>query len=162
HECEAVARNFGLEVLRDLEMPALESAKAELEPRLYARARHVLSESARVEPTAVALAHGDTAALARIMKDSHASLRDDYEVTVPAVDALVETVSAALGEGDEALGGVRMTGAGFGGSIVAIVDKAATDLVIEAVERTYNRSADIPASAEVYALVGGAREVTPA
>ncbi|MEL6485843.1 MAG: galactokinase [Pseudomonadota bacterium] len=161
-ECETVARHFGLKALRDLEMPALESAKADLEPHLFARARHVLSEMARVEPTAVALAQGDTAALARVMEASHNSLRDDYEVTVAAVDQLVEIVSAALGKGDHALGGVRMTGAGFGGCIVAVVDKDATELVIDAVERVYNPSADVPASAQVYTLAGGAREVTPA
>ena len=160
-ECEAVAQHFGLEVLRDLEMTTLEMAKAELQPHLYARARHVLSEIARVEPTAVALAHGDTAALAKVMQASHHSLRDDYEVTIPAVDHLVEVVSSALGTGDDALGGVRMTGAGFGGSIVAVVDKGATGRVVEAVEKTYNSTADIPASAEVYSLAGGAREVTP-
>lgn len=161
-ECEAVAAHFGLKALRDLEMPVLDRAKADLEPHLYARARHVVSEMARVEPTAVALTQGDTAALARVMAASHASLRDDYEVTVPAVDQLVETVSAALGKGDQALGGVRMTGAGFGGSIVAVVNKEATDLVIDAVENVYNPTADIPASAEVYTLTGGASEVTPA
>ena len=73
----------------------------------------------------------------------------------------MEVVSSALGTGDDALGGVRMTGAGFGGSIVAVVDKGATGRVVEAVEKTYNSTADIPASAEVYSLAGGAREVTP-
>ncbi|MEM6857531.1 MAG: galactokinase [Pseudomonadota bacterium] len=161
-ECETVAAHFGLKALRDLQMPALESAKADLEAHLYARARHVVNEIARVEPTAVALSQGDTAALAQLMRASHASLRDNYEVTVPAVDQLVEIVSGELGKGDEALGGVRMTGAGFGGSIVAVVDEAATNLVIDAVERVYNPTADVPASAEVYTLTGGAREVTPA
>jgi galactokinase len=160
-QCEAVARHCGVHALRDLDMPTLEAARDGLDRVLFARARHVVSEIARVEPFAVALATGDTAALAQVMAASHASLRDDYEVTVPEVDRLVETIRARLEKGGEPLGGVRMTGAGFGGCVVAVVRKSAVEGVISAVEQDYNESAHTPASADVYTMAGGAREVTP-
>lgn len=160
-ECELAARHYGVQSLRDLTPEALEAGRGALPPKLFARARHVVSEIARVEPTAVALAHGDTAVLAEVMRASHVSLRDDYEVTVPEIDRLVDTLGAALGRGDQALGGVRMTGAGFGGCVVALVRRSAANRVVEAIEQHYNPLAETPASASTYAIVGGAREVTP-
>ena len=161
HECEAAARRIGVKALRDVSAQALTRKSDRLDRVLMRRARHVVSEIARVEPTAVALAHGDTAALSRLMRASHLSLRNDFEVTVPEVDRLVDIVCAALGEGDDALGGVRMTGAGFGGSVVAVLHKSAAERVFEAVQTQYNPTARIPATADIYTMVGGASEVTP-
>ena len=160
-ECELAAKHYQVDALRDLTSEALEAGRDGLDPILFARARHVVSEIARVEPMAVALAHADTAALAQVMRASHVSLRDDFEVTVEPVDRLVDTVSAALGTGKSALGGVRMTGAGFGGCLVAVVHEDATQTVKDAVERTYNSTAETPASAAIYTMAGGAREITP-
>ncbi len=160
-QCVAAARHYRVDALRDLTLEALKAGRAGLEPDLFARARHVVSEIERVEPAAVALAHGDTPALAQVMRASHVSLRDDYEVTTPEIDRLVDTIGAALGRGDAALGGVRMTGGGFGGCVVAVVHTSAADRVIEAVEAQYNADAETPATAAVYAMMGGACEVTP-
>ncbi|MEO0463193.1 MAG: galactokinase [Pseudomonadota bacterium] len=160
-ECEAAAAHFGVASLRDLTSEALEAGRQGLSNKAYARARHVVSEIARVEPVATALVTGDTAALAQLMRASHVSLRDDFEVSLPQVDRLVDVVAAALGSGPGAMGGVRMTGAGFGGCCVALVRSDEAERVIDAVENDYNPLADIPASAEVYSLTGGAREVTP-
>lgn len=160
-ECEAAAMRYKVPALRDLSLEALEAGRDKVDPTHFKRARHVVSEIARVEPMAVALTRGDTAALSRIMQESHNSLRDDYEVTVPEVDRLAQIIGDVLGTGDDALGGVRMTGAGFGGCLVCLVRESATDRVLSAVKHTYNRDADIPASADIYAISGGAREVTP-
>jgi galactokinase len=73
----------------------------------------------------------------------------------------VDVVSAALGSGPQAMGGVRMTGAGFGGCLVAITRAPAVDTVMTAIEKTYNPGAAVPASADVYTMAGGAREITP-
>lgn len=159
-ECEAAARQLGVAALRDVDLATLKAAQASLEPTLFKRARHVVSEIARVEPMAVALAHGDTAAVAAIMQASHASLRDDYEVTVPEVDALANVVGEALHASDTPLGGVRMTGAGFGGCLVAVVRRSAAQKVLDAVKLTYNADAEIRASADVYEMAGGAREIS--
>lgn len=158
-ECQRAADQLGVRSLRDVSLAALNAGKDQMDPVAYQRARHVVSEIARVEPMALALAHGDTGALADIMHASHLSLRDDFEVTVPQVDRLVDIVREVLGDAQTPLGGVRMTGAGFGGCCVAVVHRSAAERVIEAVETGYNPHADIPASAQVYTMAGGAREV---
>ena len=73
--------------------------------------RHVLTENARTVEAASALEKGDLARMGELMAESHASMRDDFEITVPQIDTLVEIVKAAIGD----KGGVRMTGGGFGG-----------------------------------------------
>lgn len=84
-------------------------------PVLRRRARHVVTENARVRAAVAALRRGDPAALGVEMAASHASLRDDFEVSTPALDALVDRLSATPG-----VFGARLTGAGFGGCAVAL------------------------------------------
>jgi galactokinase len=108
--CEAIARDLGVAALRD-------ARPADVAERPLAR--HVVSENGRVVATAEALAGGDLAALGELFAASHASLRDDYRVSTPELDGLVVALvrSGALG--------ARLTGAGFGGCVVALV--AASD-----------------------------------
>ncbi len=151
-ECEAVAEHFGVKALRDLDADALFAEEGKLDPVLFRRARHVVTEMERVEPVAVALATGDTAALAALLDEAHRSLAVDFDVSLPAIDALASMVREALGEA----GGVRLTGAGFGGCLVAVTDRDARSAIDDAVAR-YNRStADLPASAETYRPAKGA------
>lgn len=154
-ECEEAARILGIPTLRKASLDTLEAKRDTLGDVLYRRARHVVSEIARVEPAAVALAHGDHAALSQILRASHVSLRDDFEVSVPPVDRLVDCVSGALGDA----GGVRLTGAGFGGSIVAVVQRDAAGKAAEAVDTLYNPNADIPARTDIYQPSEGASVV---
>jgi galactokinase len=114
-QCEAAARTLGMAALRDaadaqLSMLAVGSAERQ-------RAAHVVAEIARVRAAATALAAGDLSAMGQVLQTGHASLRDLFEVSLPAIDTLVDRVNTQLG-GE---GGARMTGAGFGGSIVAII-----------------------------------------
>jgi galactokinase len=118
-QCEAAARHFGVAALRDLTPEALEAGRAGLDATAWRRARHVVSENARTLDAADALASGDLARFGRLMAASHASLRDDFEVTVPPVDALVALMGGVVG----AAGGVRMTGGGFGGCVVALLPR---------------------------------------
>jgi galactokinase len=111
-ECERAAAALGVRELRDVDDAA---RAAVLEPPLDRRARHVVTENARVLETVDALRRGDVHAVGRLLDASHASLRDDFEVTTPDVDRLV-----ALAQRDEATFGARMTGGGFGGAIVAL------------------------------------------
>lgn len=143
-QCEEVAKHCGVALLRDLDMDRLEAARGGLDDVLYRRARHVVSEIARVEPAAVALATGDTAQLAEVMAASHRSLREDYEVSLPPIDRIVDLVAEVLGTA----GGVRLTGAGFGGCLVAVMAEEAAGAVSEAIERRYNPGASLPARAE--------------
>jgi len=132
-QCEAAARHFGVPALRDIDMAVLEQRGGELDPMTLRRARHVVTENDRVLAASDALAAGDLARMGELMAASHASMRDDFEITVPLIDRLVEIVKGAIGE----RGGVRMTGGGFGGCVVALVPQDLVEAARAAVERDY-------------------------
>jgi galactokinase len=116
--CHAAAQRIGVPALRDADL----SDVAGLPPGLRSRARHVVTENERVPAAAEALAAGDPGSLGRLMTESHRSLRDDFGAVTAEVDALV----AAAGEAPGCFG-ARMTGAGFGGAAVAVVDAGAVN-----------------------------------
>jgi galactokinase len=116
-QCEAAARHFGVRALRDMSLAQFEAGAAALDAVVRRRARHVVSENQRTLDAADALIAGDGARLGRLMAESHASMRDDFEITVPAIDQLVAIAQRAIGEH----GGARMTGGGFGGCVVALL-----------------------------------------
>jgi galactokinase len=113
-ECEAAARLLGVPALRDVATTDLDRVAA-LPPPLDRRARHVVTEDQRVLEAVAALRAGDLAALGGLLDASHASLRDDFEVSIPPIDALV-----ALAQAEPAVFGARLTGGGFGGSVVLL------------------------------------------
>ena len=117
-ECEAAATALGVSTLREAEaLDGLDAKIAALPEPLNRRARHVVAENARVRRAESLLVAGDLAALGRVLNEGHASLRDDYAVSVPAVDRLVDIAQAEPG-----IHGARLTGGGFGGAIVALAD----------------------------------------
>lgn len=134
-QCEAAARHFGVKALRDVSLVQLQSAaeQGKLEPVVYQRARHVITENARTLAAADALAVGDLEKMGVLMAESHQSMRDDFAITVPAIDTLVEILQQAIGRE----GGARMTGGGFGGCVVALLRPAQVDAVIAAVAEEY-------------------------
>ncbi|NNG04697.1 MAG: galactokinase [Inquilinus sp.] len=117
-ECEAAAAALGVESLRDVGTDALDRLAA-LPAPLGRRARHVVTENQRVLDGVAALKAGDIARFGALMDASHASQRDDYEVSIPEIDALADSAKrhGAIG--------ARLTGGGFGGSIVALVENGA-------------------------------------
>lgn len=129
-QCEAAAVHYGVAALRDL---AVIPEQGELDPVAWQRARHVITENARTLAAADALRLGDLLQLGRLMAESHHSMRDDFEITVPAIDQLVSILADAIGEA----GGARMTGGGFGGAVVALVESRRADAVIAAVRAHY-------------------------
>ncbi len=117
-EAEAALRALGVPDVRGLDPAAVEAAG--LAPPLDRRARHLAAETGRAAAAAAALAAGDAAALGALMSASHASLRDDYEVSTAALDAVVAAALEVPG-----CHGARLVGAGFGGTAVALVAGAA-------------------------------------
>jgi len=105
--------------LRDFTLNDLESSRGRLSDVAYRRARHVISEDARTKAACEAMRAGDAAELGRLMSASDESLRSDYEVTCPELDAMTE-----IARGIKGCFGSRMTGAGFGGCTVSLVNKA--------------------------------------
>ncbi|MEO7069602.1 MAG: galactokinase [Nostocoides sp.] len=129
---EEAARRLGVRSLRRVAVDDLDETLARLDDAvLRRRTRHVVTEIARVRDAAEALERGDVQGLGAAMTASHASLRDDYEVTVPELDTVVQV---ALGAG---AAGARMTGGGFGGSAIALVGDAAYEQVAEAVAAAF-------------------------
>jgi galactokinase len=152
--CEEAAQILGVSALRDASEADIEAAADRLGPVRHRRARHVVRENARVLAVADRLRAGRTAEIGDTLTASHASLRDDYEVSTPALDAAVE---AALEAG--ALG-ARMTGAGFGGCAIALVPADAVERVEDAVRSAFaRRGLDTP---DVFAArpAAGARRVS--
>jgi galactokinase len=118
--------------LRDASPAMLEEARSALSVEDYLRARHVLEENPRPAAMSAALAAGDLPAAGRVMRDSHVSLKDLFEVSTPELDALVDAAASRPG-----CHGARLTGAGFGGSVVAIADAGAVERLIANVTEQY-------------------------
>lgn len=130
-ECEAAARAMGVPALRDADFALLDAT--DMPEIVRARARHVIGENARVLAMAECLASGDLTRTGALMAQSHASMRDDFAITVPAIDQLVEIAQDAIG----GQGGARMTGGGFGGAVVALLPTGAVPAFIETMRHRY-------------------------
>ncbi|WP_244403303.1 galactokinase [Parageobacillus sp. KH3-4] len=157
--CEAVLvklqKHINIASLGDLTSEQLEEYKHLLSPLEQQRARHAVTENERTIEAAAALEKGDLARFGELMKQSHISLRDDYEVTGTELDTLVE--AAWKHEGTI---GARMTGAGFGGCTVNIVKDAYIPDFIERVGKEYVEKIGYEASFYVVKIGDGAREIT--
>lgn len=132
-QCEEAAKILNVVALRDATLEALQAKKALMSDVVYRRARHVITENSRTLEAADALREGDLTTLSQLMMQSHLSMRDDFEITVKEVDSLVEIVKSVIGE----QGGVRMTGGGFGGCVVALVTPDLVDKVVDSVKAQY-------------------------
>lgn len=134
-QCENAAVVLGKRSLREATLQDLEAAKDRLDSVTYRRARHVIEEIERTVQAAEALKRGDYKEFGRLMVESHNSLRDNYEVSCPELD---ELVSAAL-EVDGVFGS-RMTGGGFGGCTVTLLQAYATERAVKHIQEKYHGS----------------------
>jgi galactokinase len=143
-QCEAVVAASGVAALRDLDAESLEALRSKISPTEFRRARHVVSENVRVLAAVRALEQGDLETLGRLLYASHESLRDDFEVTVPAVNAVVDCLEGSIRHHANGRGGARMTGGGFGGCVVAVMDAAAAPQVENDLRRWLRTRVDGP------------------
>jgi galactokinase len=133
-QCAAAARHFGVTSLRELALDRLTGAEAELlDVIARRRAHHVVTENDRTRAMADVLHRADLRLCGQLMAQSHQSMRDDFSITVPAVDRLVSLLHDVIGEE----GGARMTGGGFGGAVVALLPAAQVESVTNAVRQSY-------------------------
>jgi galactokinase len=139
-ECNEAARLMDVTTLRDATPEMVEAAREKLGPVVYRRARHVVTENARTVAAAAALEAGQVAAAGALMYKSHDSLRDDYEVSCPEIDTLVQ-VAREIGEAGGVFGS-RITGGGFGGCTVTLVRSERVPAVAETLTREYRRRHD--------------------
>ena len=139
-QCETASRTFGVRALRDVNEAEFERGAGALDDLTRRRARHVVTENGRTEAAAAAMAAGDAGRLGELMDQSHASLRDDFEVSSPALDTMVDAAREA------GCFGARMTGAGFGGCAVALVPADRTAAFTAQVSAAYTaRTGLVPA-----------------
>lgn len=140
-QCETAAKQLKVPALRDATMSKLDSLADQIEDVVYRRARHVIGENTRVEQMAAALASGNWAQAGELMYASHDSLRDDYEVSCEELNLLVDTAHE-IGSGGGVIGS-RLTGAGFGGCTVTLVESDAVEDVAERLRQTYQTTLNI-------------------
>ena len=145
-QCEEAARYFGVKALRDVSVKEFEErrGKKEVNEAVWRRARHIITENQRVLDAIKAMHAGDIKTVGKLFNESHASLRDDFEVTNEALNQIVES---ALEQ--EGCYGARMTGAGFGGCAVALVEKEKSQSFAEAVSTAYRQRSGLEASVYV-------------
>ncbi|HXX68975.1 MAG TPA: galactokinase [Polyangiaceae bacterium] len=136
-ECEAAARRLGVACLREADVDTVEGARQILGPVGHRRARHVVTENARTVRAAELLEVGDLDGVGALMYESHCSLRDDYEVSCPELDVLVDAareIGSAAG-----VYGARMTGGGFGGCAITLLRTNPVEAVARELERRFER-----------------------
>jgi galactokinase len=158
-ECEEGVRLLAQEIpqvrsLRDVSVSDLEQLQPKLPDVIYRRCRHIVSENARALAAATALELGDPADFGSLMGESHRSLRDDYEVSCAELDLLVELASQV-----EGVYGSRMTGGGFGGCTVNLVDAVSVDLFKQSVATGYAKATGREPEIYVCTAAQGAEEV---
>ncbi len=140
-QCETAAQFFDVKALRDVTVERFETMADGLDEVVMRRARHVITENNRVQQAMQAMQQNDKRALGKLLNASHASLRDDYDVSSKALDTIV-----AAAQAHPATYGARMTGAGFGGCAVALIDASQADnFEVFVMERYSERTPHTPA-----------------
>jgi galactokinase len=154
--CEAGALALGVTSLRDVGVDDLPRAQGLLDDETYRRVRHVITENQRVLDTVRTLRESGPTAIGRLLDASHLSMRDDFEISVPELDLAVETAQAT-----GALG-ARMTGGGFGGAAIALVERDQISRVMSAVDGAFAESGyQQPTMFTVTPSEGAQREPAP-
>ena len=141
-ECEQAAKFFGVKALRDVSPEQFHARENELKAEselAYKRAKHVVYEDQRVLDAVQALKANDMVKLGQLMGESHDSMRDDFEITIPEIDYLVELAQVAIGKN----GGARMTGGGFGGCIVCLVPNEKVEALRQLIADNYEKQTGI-------------------
>ncbi|HEX4802500.1 MAG TPA: galactokinase, partial [Myxococcaceae bacterium] len=156
-DCESGARILGVRALRDVSLATLERLRSALPEVIYRRCRHVVSENARVLDAAAALEQRDLKRCGGLMYESHRSLRDDFQVSCRELDLLVDLASRCDG-----VYGSRMTGGGFGGCTVSLVDTDAMENCIAYLSAGFEKETHSTLEAYVFNSVSGVEEIRDA
>lgn len=150
-QCEQAASFFGVPALRDVSLDEFNAKCANLDDVVMRRARHIVTENQRVLETVAAMRAGDVLKAGRLFNESHASLRDDFEVTNEALNQMVNCAQA-----HSVCYGARMTGAGFGGCAVALVKREQVEAFVEATGKAYRAVSGLDAVIYVCSAAQGA------
>ncbi|QDJ13022.1 galactokinase [Mergibacter septicus] len=156
-QCEMAAKFFNVPALRDVSLDqflAQEKALMAIDPLVAKRAKHIISENQRVIDAVNALQQNDIKYLGELMAQSHKSMRDAFEITVPQIDYLVELAQTAIGQ----QGGARMTGGGFGGCVVAIAPVEKVEAVRKIIAENYQQKTGLKEDFYLCRAMAGVRQ----
>jgi galactokinase len=146
-----LVRKFGIRDLGDATLDQLEASKSEMSEHAFRRCRHIISDNARVREAKQAMFAGDPIAFGKLMLSGHASERDDFECSCDEVDFLVETATHLPG-----CFGARLTGGGFGGCTVNLVERTQSDAFAIALKFAYKQQLNLTAETYICDAVDGA------
>ena len=150
-QCQDAARLLNVRALRDVNAISLDHSWESLPERVAKRARHVVSENQRTLDGADALEFRELSKMQELMAESHLSMREDFEITVPEIDLIVNIVNESSGN----IGGARMTGGGFGGCVVCLMQKELVSQACLALEKLYSeKTARVASIYECFASDG--------
>ncbi len=147
-ECRQAAKFLGVDSLREVDLETFNSKQSNMDDLLRRRARHIVTENARTLQAAECLSQGDMNWLGKLMNESHVSMRDDYEISCKELDLMVELALQQPG-----CLGARMTGGGFGGCAIALIEADAAEALAENVGRKYQQQTRI--EPEIYICAAG-------
>ncbi len=150
-QCKMAARFFGVPALRDVSQTEFDAKAEALDPVVFRRSRHVIGENIRTLQAANVMSQKDAMKLGQLINASHVSLRDDFEVSSPELDQMVDCAQQ-----ESACYGARLTGAGFGGCAIAIVDSSAVQNFTETVTINYRTATGLPPEIYVCTATDGA------
>ncbi len=156
-QCETAAQFLGVSALRDATAESLDARKAKLDPVVYRRARHVIGENERTVHAAHGVRASNWTTVGQLMYASHLSLKDDYEVSCPELDAVVE-IAHGIGL-ERGVYGCRMTGGGFGGCCVALVQESRIQEIAAGIAADYEKKTRIKPTLFVSRPAAGAMAV---
>ncbi|HEY3780929.1 MAG TPA: galactokinase [Fimbriimonadaceae bacterium] len=154
-QCEQACKDLGVKALRDATMEMLQAHKDSMPDVIYRRAKHIITENARCQEFEVALKKDDLDKIGVLMKGSHISLRDDFEVSCPELDAMAESAWKATG-----CVGARMMGGGFGGACIALVKTDALPDFTAETAIAYKKKTDLGGNYLACNATDGARTLT--
>jgi galactokinase len=148
------ALNPAIRELRDASLADLEAARSNMSQNAFLRCRHIITENARVQQAVLALAAGDMPRIGQLMSEAHASYRDDFQASCPEADLLVELAAQQPG-----IIGARLTGGGFGGCTVNLVEAAHAESFRKAIHDAYLEHSGIDADIYLCQAAAGASEL---
>ena len=154
-QCEEAARFFGVKALRDVSLEEFEKRKSELREVVMRRARHIITDDQRVLDAMQAMQTNDVVRFGNLLNEGHASLRDDFEVTNEALNQIVEAAQM-----QPSCYGARMTGGGFGGCAIALVDAGKVDAFVDSVGKAYRKKSGLEPQIYVCKASAGANIVS--
>jgi len=154
-QCQAAASFFGVPALRDVPLETFETKAHQLDQIIRLRARHIITENDRTLKAAEVMQNGDPGSLGQLMNASHESLRDDYQVSSKELNIMVDLAHQQMG-----CYGARMTGAGFGGCAVALIDAQVSEDFTASIQKGYAKIAGLQPNIYVCQATNGAELVT--